>query len=212
MAGEVETVDLPGFSEFIAKAVSDRAGATDLRGAEYTAEVVLRDYPGTYDSAVRALFYYRLPIRVVSDLFHLSRSTTTAIRNHILAASANGGAASFFTDARRKSQRDIVVCQLLDVLEERLSDPTETKKLLLTDLVSLYKELDAIRPAANGVDDDKGKNITIVEGDQFDEVLNGLKREKKSVARIGLSEQETATDRDAATGKQPSGMFHGEPA
>ena len=178
---------LPGFAEFVGKVVTDRAGAVDLTDEnKYTAEVVMRDYPGTYKSVVRALFYYRLPTRTVRDLFRMSGATVAAIRNQVLAASANGGAASFFTKARAQSQRDIVLCQLLDAIEEQLHDTEKLKKLSITELTGLLLRLERAKPASNGTEPKDEKDITIVEPDQFDAVLDGLKDEKKSARRLGV--------------------------
>ena len=177
---------LPGFAEFVGKVVTDRAGAVDLTNEKkYTAEVVMRDYPGTYKSVVRALFYYRLPTRTVRDLFRMSGATVAAIRNQVLAASANGGAALFFTKARAQSQRDIVLCQLLDVIEERLNDPEMLKKLSITELTGLLLRLEHAKPASNGTDSKNEKNITIFEPDQFDAVLDGLEDEKNFARQVG---------------------------
>ena len=182
---------LPGFAEFVGKVVTDRAGAVDLTNEKkYTAEVVLRDYPGTYKSVVRALFYYRLPTRTVRDLFHMSGATVAAIRNQVLAASANGGAASFFAKARAQSQRDIVLCQLLDVIEERLHNPEKLAALSITELTGLLTRLEHAKPASNGTDEKPnekdGKDITIVAPDQFDAILDGLKEEKKFARQVGV--------------------------
>lgn len=179
---------LPGFAAFVGKVVTDRAGAVDLTDEnKYTAEVVMRDYPGTYKSVVRALFYYRLPTRTVRDLFRMSGATVAAIRNQVLAASANGGAASFFTKARAQSQRDIVLCQLLDAIEERLHDPKKLEKLSITELTGLLLRLEHAKPASNGTEPkDEEKDITIVEPDQFDVVLDGLKDEKIFARQVGV--------------------------
>lgn len=180
---------LPGFAEFVGKVVTDRAGAVDLTDeTKYTAEVVMRDYPGTYKSVVRALFYYRLPTRTVRDLFRMSGATVAAIRNQVLAASANGGAASFFTKARAQSQRDIVLCQLLDAIEERLHDPKKLEKLSITELTGLLLRLEHAKPASNGTEPKGEKDITIVEPDQFDAVLDGLEDEKKFARQVGVDE------------------------
>lgn len=209
---------LPGFAEFVGKVVTDRAGAVDLTDEnKYTAEVVLRDYPGTYKSVVRALFYYRLPTRTVRDLFHMSGKTVAAIRNQVLAASANGGAASFFAKARAQSQRDIVLCQLLDVIEERLHNPEKLAALSITELTGLLTRLEHAKPASNGTDEKPnekdGKDITIVEPDQFDAILDGLKEEKKSARRLGVDS--TGSDggsvvadgaADCSTGSVKSGV------
>lgn len=205
---------LPGFAEFVGKVVTDRAGAVDLTDEKkYTAEVVMRDYPGTYKSVVRALFYYRLPTRTVRDLFRMSGATVAAIRNQVLAASANGGAASFFTKARAQSQRDIVLCQLLDAIEERLHDPKKLEKLSITELTGLLLRLEHAKPASNGTEPKGEKDITIVEPDQFDAILDGLKEEKKSARRLGVDS--TGSDggsvvadgaADCSTGSAKSGV------
>ncbi len=193
---------LPGFAEFVGKVVTDRAGAVDLTDEnKYTAETVLRDYPGTYKSVVRALFYYRLPTRTVRDLFRMSGATVAAIRNQVLAASANGGAASFFTKARAQSQRDIVLCQLLDAIEERLHDPKKLEKLSITELTGLLLRLEHAKPASNGTEPKGEKDITIVEPDQFDAVLDGLKDEKNFARQVGV---------DPGVENGGSGVGHGE--
>lgn len=189
-----EEQPLPGFAEFVGRVVTDRAGAVDMTDEkQYTAEIVMRDYPGVYDSVVRALFYYRLPNRTVRDLFRMSGATVAAIRNHVLAAGVANRAASFYINTRRQSQRDIVLCQLLDLLEERLSDRIKTDALSITDLMELITRLETAKPASNGTESDRPtqptqprSGITAVDADQFDEVLNGLVAQKKSAARIGV--------------------------
>lgn len=190
MPNDVEPA-LPGFAEFL-HTVADRAGADDLTdGTKYTAEFVIAQYPGTYKSAVRALFFYKLPVRTVADLFRMSKQTVAAIRNQVLAHGSTNGAAAFFTKTRVCSQREIILSQLVDTIEERLSDPEQLKDMSTSFLVDLVERLTNVPPASNKTDDDVSAHqnqgdINIIEADQFDEILNGLSVEKNP-ARVGCS-------------------------
>ena len=169
---------LPGFSEFVRDAAA-RPGNLDLRDAKYTAETLLRDYPKVYEKIARALFYYRLPNRTIRDLFRVNGETVKAIRDHMIAAGATDGRAAFLIKSRTASQRDIVLCRLLDLLEERLSVASRTSALTITDLVALVDKLSDAKPASNGVDSKPLKKSESYQLDEFDAVINGLVGEKK---------------------------------
>lgn len=178
------TPALPGFVEFVKDAAA-RPGNLDLSTEEYTAERLLRDYPKVYESIVRALYFYRLPNRVIRDLLHVNGKTVKAIRDHIVSASATDGRASFLVNARKNSQRDIVLCRLLDLLEDRLEDEGRAPTLTITELLHLIERLEGAKEPSNGVDSKPLKPLTkdsVIDVDEFDAVVNGLIGEKKSAA------------------------------
>ena len=175
------TPALPGFVEFV-KDVAARPGNVDLSGEEYTAERLLRDFPKVYESIARALFFYRLPNRVIRDLLHVNGQTVKAIRDHMVGASAGDGRASFLINARRNSQRDIILCRLLDLLEDRLEDESRTNALSITELMSLIHRLEGAKDPSNGVTSKPLPKDTAIDMDEFDAVMNGLIQEKKSAA------------------------------
>lgn len=193
---------LPGFSEFVRDAAA-RPGNLDLSDAKYTAEKLLRDYPNVYEAIARALFYYRLPNRTIRDLFRVNGETVKAIRDHMIAAGATDGRAAFLIKSRTASQRDIVLCRLIDLLEERLSDGAHTASLTITELVALVDKLNGAKPASNGVDSNKPlkKNETY-DLDEYDAVINGLIGEKK-VARADDGGDETNGEESGAATRRP---------
>lgn len=181
---------LPGFVDFVKDAAA-RPGNVDLSKKEYTAENLLRDYPQVYESVARALFFYRLPNRVIRDLLHVNGQTVKAIRDHMVAASADDGRASFLINARRNSQRDIILCRLLDLLEDRLEDENRTNSLSITELTELIKRLEDAKAPSNGVGKiPTSKNVKdeTIDVDEFDAIMNGLISGKKSAAgEIGMN-------------------------
>lgn len=179
------TPALPGFAEFIKDAAA-RPGNVDLTQQEYTAEKLMRDYPQVYNSIARALFFYRLPNRVIRDLLHVNGQTVKAIRDHMVAASTVDGRAAFLINARRNSQRDIILCRLLDLLEDKLEDTDCTNELTITGLLGLIERLEGAKAPSNGT----GKNNPLpkdakdatIDVDEFDAIMNGLISGKKSAA------------------------------
>lgn len=185
------TPALPGFAEFIKDAAA-RPGNVDLTQQEYTAEKLMRDYPQVYASIARALFFYRLPNRVIRDLLHVNGQTVKAIRDHMVAASAVDGRASFLINARRNSQRDIILCRLLDLVEERLEDENRTNSLSITALMGLINQLEDAKAPSNGVvgkiPTPKNVKDETIDVDEFDAIMNGLISGKKSAAgEVGLN-------------------------
>lgn len=179
---------LPGFVDFVKDAAA-RPGNVDLSKKEYTAENLLRDYPQVYESVARALFFYRLPNRVIRDLLHVNGQTVKAVRDHMIGASAGDGRASFLVNARKNSQRDIILCRLLDLLEDRLEDENRTNALSITELTELIKRLEDAKAPSNGVAKNELPKNSALDVDEFDAVMNGLVLEKKSAARdIELNE------------------------
>ena len=83
-----------------------------------------------------------LPNRVIRDLLHVNGQTVKAVRDHMIGARAGDGRASFLVNARKNSQRDIILCRLLDLLEDRLEDETCTNALSITELTELIKRLE----------------------------------------------------------------------
>lgn len=199
MASEI--VALPGFSEFLERDV-DRAGAKDLSGKEYNAVRIRKDYPGTYNSVARALFFYKLPVKTCADLFHMNSQCVAAIRDQVIAASSTDGAAAFLVNSRRQSQRDIVLARLTEAISEKLSDEDEVADMSVADLTSLLERLEKAPAARNGTDARKDEasrtDVTILDASAFDDVLNGLDGEKKSSAMVQASESVKAPGETAA--------------
>ena len=88
----------------------------------------------------------------------------------------------------------------MDVIEERLHDPEKLEKLSITELTELLSRLERAKPASNGTEKPDGKNITIVEPDQFDAVLDGLEDEKKFARQVGVGSDEENGGSDGVDG------------
>jgi len=179
---EDNTEALPGFEAFVPQIVADRAGAVDMTDEKkYTAEVVMRDYPETYRSVVRALFFYRLPNRAIRDLFRMSGSTVAAIRDHVIAQSDKDPRAALLLEKRKSSQRDIVICRLIDALEDKL-ESGRADTMGITEILDAIQKLERAKPATNGVDTVQPKSGEVIDVDEYDLIMNGLMSGKKSAA------------------------------
>lgn len=179
-------IALPGFSEFVAEVARDRPGEDFSDGKRYTAEIIARDYPKVYASVCKALFFYKLPVRTVRDLLRMNGATVAAIRNAVIARGQDDVRAAFFSHVRRHSQRDIILCQLTDLIEEKIADEKWQKNVDVTTLMSLLNGLESKKPASNGTDVENKKALHEAD-DVIDvlacEILNGLEREKKSAGK-----------------------------
>ena len=180
-------IALPGF-EGLVLPDTDRAGSQDFKDKQYTGLKIRRDYPQTFESVVRALFYYKLPVRTCCDLFHMNSQCVSAIRDMVIAEAATDGRAAFLINNRQRSQRDIILTRLVEAIAEKLDDEEVVKKLSIGELTLYLDRLDGAKPARNGTDEppkrSKFDNGNVIDVDPFDATLDRLNREKKRAAEV----------------------------
>ena len=206
MPSNSNEIALPGF-EGLVLPDTDRAGSQDFTDEKrYTGLTIRRDYPQTFNSVVRALFYYKLPIRVCADLFHMNSQCVGAIRDMVIAEAGTNERAAFLINSRQKSQRDLVITRLVEAIAEKLDDAETIKKMGIDELTLILNRLESAKPARNGTDvtpkSPKLGNGDVVEIDPFDVAINGLDREKKCAARSGGG---VAAEDVPVSGETPSG-------
>ena len=184
---EEYNIALPGF-EGLVLPDTDRAGSQDFKDKQYTGLKIRRDYPQTFQSVVRALFYYKLPVRTCCDLFHMNSQCVSAIRDMVIAEAATDGRAAFLINNRQRSQRDIILTRLVEAIAEKLDDEEVVKKLSIGELTLYLDRLDGAKPARNGTDEppkrSKFDNGNVIDVDPFDATLDRLDREKKRAAEV----------------------------
>ena len=184
---EEYNIALPGF-EGLVLPDTDRAGSQDFKDKQYTGLKIRRDYPQTFQSVVRALFYYKLPVRTCCDLFHMNSQCVSAIRDMVIAEAATDGRAAFLINNRQRSQRDIILTRLVEAIAEKLDDKEVVKKLSIGELTLYLDRLDGAKPARNGTDEppkrSKFDNGNVIDVDPFDATLDRLDREKKRAAEV----------------------------
>lgn len=178
---------LPGF-EGLVLPDTDRAGSQDFKDKQYTGLKIRRDYPQTFQSVVRALFYYKLPVRTCCDLFHMNSQCVSAIRDMVIAEAATDGRAAFLINNRQRSQRDIILTRLVEAIAEKLDDKEVVKKLSIGELTLYLDRLDGAKPARNGTDTPSKQPIPtdgkVIDVDAYDVTLDRLNREKKRAAEV----------------------------
>lgn len=212
MPEKADEIALPGF-EGLVLPDTDRAGSQEFTDEkQYTGLTIRRDYPKTFESVVRALFYYKLPVRTCADLFHMNGKCVAAIRDMVIAEGATNPAAAFLINSRHRSQRDLVLTRLVEAIAERLEDEATVSKMSINELLSIVSRLENAQPARNGTDAplknpavDNGKVIDV---DAFDAALNGLELEKKT-ARVESSagaDDPPETPSECSTANENSGV------
>lgn len=186
---EAYEIALPGF-EGIVLPDTDRAGSQDFKDKQYTGLKIRRDYPQTFNSVVRALFFYKLSVRTCCDLFRMNSQCVSAIRDMVIAEAASDARAAFLINNRQRSQRDLVLTRLVEAIAEKVEDEETIRKLSIGELISLLKRLEDAKPARNGTDepkqDKKPDDDKTIDVDAFDAALDGLEREKKSAREVGV--------------------------
>lgn len=184
---EEYNIALPGF-EGLVLPDTDRAGSQDFKDKQYTGLKIRRDYPQTFKSVVRALFYYKLPVRTCCDLFNMNSQCVSAIRDMVIAESATDARAAFLINNRQRSQRDIILTRLVETIAEKLDDEKVIKKLSIGELIMHLNRLENAKPARNGTDEppkrSKFDNGNVIDVDPFDATLDRLDREKKRAAEV----------------------------
>ena len=184
---EEYNIALPGF-EGLVLPDTDRAGSQDFKDKQYTGLKIRRDYPQTFQSVVRALFYYKLPVRTCCDLFHMNSQCVSAIRDMVIAEAATDGRAAFLINNRQRSQRDIILTRLVEAIAEKLDDEEVVKKLSIGELTLYLDRLDGAKPARNGTDTPSKQPIPtdgkVIDVDAYDVTLDRLNREKKRADEV----------------------------
>ena len=184
---EEYNIALPGF-EGLALPDTDRAGSQDFKDKQYTGLKIRRDYPQTFESVVRALFYYKLPVRTCCDLFRMNSQCVSAIRDMVIAEAATDARAAFLINNRQRSQRDIILTRLVEAITEKLDDEEAVKKLSIDELTLILNRLDTAKPARNGTDTPSKQPIPtdgkVIDVDAYDVTLDRLNREKKRAAEV----------------------------
>ena len=184
---EEYNIALPGF-EGLVLPDTDRAGSQDFKDKQYTGLKIRRDYPQTFQSVVRALFYYKLPVRTCCDLFRMNSQCVSAIRDMVIAEAATDGRAAFLINNRQRSQRDIILTRLVEAIAEKLDDEEVVKKLSIGELTLYLDRLDGAKPARNGTDTPSKQPIPtdgkVIDVDAYDVTLDRLDQEKKRAAEV----------------------------
>ena len=189
MPEQTNEIALPGF-EGLVLPDTDRAGSQNFKDKQYTGLKIRRDYPQTFNSVVRALFFYKLSVRTCCDLFRMNSQCVSAIRDMVIAEAASDARAAFLINNRQRSQRDLVLTRLVEAIAEKVEDEETIRKLSIGELISLLKRLEDAKPARNGTDepkqDNKPDDDKTIDVDAFDAALDGLEREKKSAREVGV--------------------------
>ena len=201
-----DTIALPGF-EGLVLPDTDRAGSQDFTDPKrYTGVTIRRDYPRTFESVVRALFYYKLPVRVCSDLFNMNSQCVSAIRDMVIAEAQTSSRAAFLINARQQSQRDLILTRLVETIAEKLDDEAAVKKLGIGELAAILARLDGAKPARNGTDrPDRPSKGDVIDVDAFDAALDGLAPGKKC-ARPNDGEGRPEPGAECSTTNQTGGV------
>ena len=172
-----ETSALPGFERLVLPDV-DRAGAQDFTPKEYTGVRIRQEYPRVFNSVARALFFYKLPVRLCADLFSMNCGCVSAIRDMVIAEASTDPRAAFLVNSRRQSQRDIILSRLTELLAERLDDAEAVKEMSISEITAVLSRLESAPAARNGTDAPKTNAKTndgnIIDVDGFDAVIAKL--------------------------------------
>lgn len=179
---------LPGFESTV---VSARPGEHDLSdGKRYTGEVLFRDHPDVFKAVAAAFFLDGLSVRATAARYRVSVNTVRAIRDMALeGATSDAGRAAFFILNKAERLQGIVRTRALEAIYDRLANPAEAAKLTVDTLLQL---------AHLGTESKKESTVPasaeVIDVDEFDDMLNGLDAQKKSVASQGATEDGIAPD------------------
>ena len=183
----VDNIALPGF-EGLVLPDTDRAGSQDFKDKQYTGLKIRRDYPQTFQSVVRALFYYKLPVRTCCDLFRMNSQCVSAIRDMVIAEAATDARAAFLINNRQRSQRDLVLTRLVEAIAEKVEDEETIREMSIGELTSLLNRLKDAMPARNGTDapskDPTPTDGKVIDVDAYDVTLDRLDQENKRAAEV----------------------------
>ena len=185
---------LPGFEDTI---TPRRPGEADLSDEKrYTGEVLYREHPGVFKAVAAAFFIDGLSIRATAARYRVSVNTVRAIRDMALeSASTDAGRAVLFIKAKADRLKGIVRTRALEVIYDRLTDPEKAAEVSVDTLMKI---------AEIGQNNEDGKKTTVpasaevIDVDEFDDVMNGLEREKISARTDG---EESAGGNGESAGK-----------
>lgn len=187
---------LPGLEALVVPA-NVRPCDVDMTDEQvFTAGVLFSSHPDVFKSAATMLFKYGDSERKIAEILRISTNTVRAIRDMVVEGAATGdsaAAAAFFIKSRAANARRTVQLRALEVIKDRLDDPDEAKKIGIETLISVTK--------LDGPDDDssahpKAAAPTIIDVDEFDDVLNGLDGEKKNAASVPAADGPAASAMD----------------
>lgn len=172
---------LPGFEDTI---TPRRPGEADLSDEKrYTGEVLYREHPDVFKAVAAAFFIDGLSIRATAARYRVSVNTVRAIRDMALeSASTDAGRAVLFIKAKADRLKGIVRTRALEVIYDRLSDPKTAAEVSVDTLMKIAE--------IGQNDGDVKKSIVpasaeVIDVDEFDDVMNGLEREKNSARTDG---------------------------
>ena len=172
---------LPGFEDTIKPC---RPGEADLSDEKrYTGEVLYREHPNVFKAVAAAFFIDGLSIRATAARYRVSVNTVRAIRDMALeSATTDAQRAALFIKAKADRLKGIVRTRALEVIYDRLSDPTTAAEVSVDTLMKIAEigqnDGDAKKPAIPA-------SAEIINVDEFDDVVNGLEREKNSARTDG---------------------------
>ena len=178
----VGDVALPGLEDALLP-VDVRPGGTDMTDEKtYNASVLFRDHPRVFKSACTLLFKNGLSERSVAAALYLSVNTVRAIRDMVTTSpTTDQAAAAFFIKSRISNARKVAQLRALEVIEDRLENTKEVSKISVDTLLSVVSTIDKIeRPTEELKKSTKDDDVYDVSADVFDEVIDGLNKEKKS--------------------------------
>jgi len=169
---------LPGFEFTLSPS---RPGDVDLSDERrFTGEVLFRDHPDVFKAVAAAFFIDGLSVRGTAARYRVSVNTVRAIRDMALeSASSDAGRAAFFIKSKADRLHGIIRNRALEVIYDRLSDPSQSKDISVDTLMKLAEiEQKDSHTAVTSKDE-------IIDVDEFDDILNGLDGEKKSPREDG---------------------------
>lgn len=172
---------LPGFEDTI---TPRRPGEADLSDEKrYTGEVLYREHPGVFKAVAAAFFIDGLSIRATAARYRVSVNTVRAIRDMALeSAATDAERAVFFIKAKADRLKGIVRTRALEVIYDRLSDPKTAAEVSVDTLMKIAEI------GQNDGEDKKSPgpaSAEVIDVDEFDDVMNGLEREKNSARTDG---------------------------
>lgn len=176
---KTEALALPGMEELVRK-LDLRPGEEDMTDEKkFTGEVLFRDHPDVFKAVAAAFFIDRLSCRSIAARFRVSVNTVRTIRDMALSSSDSiAGRAAFFIKSKADTLHGIILNRSLEELYDRLSDPEKAKKIPVDTLLQIANQTAQTNkssiPAAS-------QNI---DADEFDNIINGLERKKKSAGEI----------------------------
>ena len=176
---------LPGFElEIASKAELDMVDVgADIRGKNFTGEMLRLHYPGKYALAARAFFEKNRSAESICDILQISPQTMHAlVETECLARGFSS------VKERIRVKASSVALRTVSELQKLLDDPAAVRKAGIVGLTNALKALtgnesephDGGKPDGSGRDDKEAGEVI----DLYEQSANGLWREK-NLARRG---------------------------